>query len=177
MSLPSDLLHSGSTRLRALERKDIEAMARWENDPSHWLVTGTAAPYSREALDALCAGHQDLYSSGQLRWIVEDAGTVCGAVDLYDFHARDARAGVGILIDPAHRGQGIAGRALDIAVRHATHALLLHGLHAEVHADHSHSLGLFESAGFTAIGRRKEWTRTPEGWMDVVLLQNLLGNP
>ena len=26
----------------------------WENEPEHWQVTGTSAPYSRAALDALC---------------------------------------------------------------------------------------------------------------------------
>ena len=132
------------------------------------------APYSRQALEALCSGHQDLYTAGQLRWVIEEEGRAVGAVDLYDFQARDQRAGIGILIEPDARGQGIAGRALDIALRHAEQALLLHSVHAEVHADHSGSLALFQRAGFQEVGRYSDWTRTTEGWKDVVLFQRML---
>ena len=174
MALPSDLLHNGSTRLRALEPTDIDRVLGWENDPEHWSVTGTSAPYSRAALDALCRGHQDLYTAGQLRWIIEDNGEVVGAVDLHDFHARDQRAGIGILVSPNARGRGIARRALDIALRHAELALLLHSVHAEVHADHEGSLALFDGAGFDRVGRYADWTRTPDGWKDLILFQRLL---
>lgn len=171
MALPSDLLHNGSTRLRALEPSDVDQVVKWENNPEHWAVTGTSAPYSRAALEALCQGHQDLYTAGQLRWIIEENGRVVGAVDLYDFRARDQRAGIGILVHPDARGQGVAQRALEIALRHAELALMLRTLHAEVHADHTGSLTLFEGAGFVRAGEFADWTRTPEGWKDVVLLQ------
>lgn len=174
MSLPSDLLQHDTTRLRALEPGDIDAVLDWENNPEHWAVTGTVAPYSRQSLLALCNGHQDLYTAGQLRWVVEDNQAVVGAVDLYDFSAKDLRAGIGILIHPEARGLGAARRALDITLRHAHLALMLHSVHAEIHADHTGSLALFEGAGFERVGRYNEWTRTPDGWKDVVLLQHLL---
>ena len=174
MPLPSDLLHSGPTRLRALQPEDVNHMAAWENDPTHWQVTGTVAPYSRQALEALCSGHQDLYTAGQLRWIIEEEGCAVGAVDLYEFQARDQRAGIGILVQPDARGRGIAGRALKIALRHAECALLLHSVHAEVHADHPGSIALFEAAGFQEVGRYSDWTRTTEGWKDVVLFQRMM---
>ena len=174
MALPSDLLKNGPTRLRALEPMDVDRVLGWENQPEHWSVTGTSAPYSRAALDALCRGHQDLYTAGQLRWIIEDDTKVVGAVDLYDFHARDLRAGIGILVSPGARGRGVARRALDIALRHAELALLLRSVHAEVHADHAGSLALFDSAGFDRVGRYADWTRTPDGWKDLILFQRLL---
>jgi len=171
MALPSDLLRDRTTQLRPLEPADIDAVMSWENDPEHWMVTGTTTPFSRAALEAHCMGHQDIYSAGQLRWVIDEAGQTAGAVDLYNFSARDRRAGIGILVAPDHRGQGIARRALSIALRHAKQALLLNSMHAEVHADHPDSLRLFQSAGFKEIGQYKDWTRTPEGWKDVVLLQ------
>jgi len=176
MALTSDLLHSGATRLRPLERQDVDRMAAWENNPEHWRVTGTCAPYSRQALEALCSGLQDIYTSGQLRWIIEQDQVAVGAVDLYEFNARDQRAGIGVLVQPEARGQGIAARALDIALRHAEQALLLHSVHAEVHADHPGSLALFRRAGFDEMGRYSDWTRTTEGWKDVVLFQRMLLN-
>ena len=36
MPLPSDLLHSRPTQLRALQPEDVDRMATWENDPTHW---------------------------------------------------------------------------------------------------------------------------------------------
>lgn len=174
MPLSSDLLIQGTTRLRALERSDVDTVATWENDPAHWWVTGTVAPFSREVLEALCQGHQDLYTAGQLRWIIEEAGQVAGAVDLFQFQARDMRSGIGILVDPDARGKGVASRALSIALRHAQEALLLHSVHAEVHADHPESLALFQGAGFREVGRYVDWTRTLDGWKDVVLFQRML---
>ena len=176
MNLPSDLLQNGPIRLRMLEPDDVDCVLQWENNPEHWSVTGNVTPFSRAALDALCLGHQDIYSAGQLRWIIENDGHRVGAVDLYDFQARDLRAGIGILVAPDSRGQGIAGRALAIAIRHATLALMMRSVHSEIHANHTDSLALFESVGFSRVGRYTDWTKTPEGWKDVVLLQHML-NP
>jgi len=122
-------------------------------------------------LEALCQGHQDLYTAGQLRWVVEERGKPIGAVDLYEFSALHQRSGIGILIDPDHRGKGSAGRALAIAVEHAESVLLLRGLHAQVHAHNGPSCQLFLSNGFDEVGRFKDWTRTQEGWHDAVLFQ------
>jgi diamine N-acetyltransferase len=171
MALPQDLLRNGPTRLRTLEPEDVDWMMRWENAPEHWQVSGTIAPYSRAALEALCQGHQDLYTAGQLRWVVEERGKPIGAVDLYEFSALHQRSGIGILIDPDHRGKGSAGRALAIAVEHAESVLLLRGLHAQVHAHNGPSCQLFLSNGFDEVGRFKDWTRTQEGWHDAVLFQ------
>lgn len=174
MPLPHDLLRNGPTRLRTLEPGDIDWMERWENDPGHWQVSGTTAPFSRAALEALCLGHQDIYSAGQLRWIIEERGKTVGAVDLYDFSALHQRSGIGILVDPAHRGMGTAGRALGVAVDHARDVLLLHSLHALIHSDNAASLALFEKAGFAPTGRFRDWSRTAEGWRDAVQFQMIL---
>lgn len=171
MALPHDLLRNGPTRLRALEPEDVEWLMRWENAPDHWEVSGTTAPYSRTALEALCKGHQDIYTEGQLRWIIEERAKPVGAVDLYDFSSLHQRSGIGILVDPDHRGKGTAARALDIAVKHARDVLLLHSLHAEVHAEHDASVHLFQAGGFSKVGHYADWTRTRQGWMDVALFQ------
>ena len=107
----------------------------------------------------------------QLRWIIEERAKPVGAVDLYDFSSLHQRSGIGILVDPGHRGKGTAGRALDIAVKHARDVLLLHSLHAEVHAEHDASVHLFQAGGFSKVGHYADWTRTRQGWMDVALFQ------
>ena len=176
MSTSHDLLRNGPTRLRTLEPSDVEWMMRWENDPAHWNVSGTTVPYSRATLTALCNGHQDVHSAGQLRWVIEEMGKAVGAIDLYEFSAMHQRSGIGILVDAAHRGKGTAGRALDIAVRHAREVLLLKGLHAQVHADNEPSMKLFAAAGFEEVGRLKDWTRTGDGWRDAATFQLILNS-
>lgn len=177
MSLPNDLLRDGPTRLRTLEPADVDWLMRWENAPEHWTVSGTTAPYSRAALEALCMGHQDVYTAGQLRWIVEERGKAVGAVDLYEFSALHRRSGIGILTDPEYRGRGTAGRALAIALRHAEEVLLLRSLHAQVHDDNGPSMQLFVSAGFREVGRFIDWTQTRDGWRDAVVFQRSFSEP
>lgn len=176
MAISQDLLRNGPTRLRTLEPGDVDWLSRWENDPSHWTVSGTTIPFSRAMLQQLCNGHQDLYTDGQLRWVIEEMGKPKGAVDLYNHSNLHQRAGIGILVDPAHRGQGTGSRALEIATRHAREVLLLRSLHAEIHADNDASVHLFTSCGFEVVGKYTDWTRTGDGWRDAVLFQTVL-NP
>ncbi len=176
MAISHDLLRNGPTRLRTLEPGDADWLLRWENDPVQWAVSGTTIPFSRSVLETLCEGHQDLYTAGQLRWVIEELGKPVGAIDLYDHSNLHQRAGIGILVDAAHRGQGTGGRALSIAIRHAQDILMLKGLHAEVQADNAASIQLFTSCGFEEAGRYSDWTRKTEGWVDAVLFQIIL-NP
>ena len=154
MALPQDLLRNGPTRLRTLEPEDVDWMMRWENAPEHWQVSGTIAPYSRAALEALCQGHQDLYTAGQLRWVVEERGKPIGAVDLYEFSALHQRSGIGILIDPAPPGQRAQPAApWPLRSRTPKPVLLLRGLHAQVHAHNGPSLASSSvSGGFDESG-------------------------
>ena len=80
-------------------------------------------------------------------------------------------------LDPSGRpGRGVAQRALGIALRHARLALMLHSVHAEVHADHANGLALFEGAGFERVGHTFAG-RARQTAGRTVLFQHMLPHP
>ncbi|MBQ3212774.1 MAG: GNAT family N-acetyltransferase [Alistipes sp.] len=163
--------------LRALEPEDLDAMYGWENDTDSWRVSGTVAPFSRHILSRLLDEQQfDIYATRQMRLVVErksDSITV-GAVDMFEFDPQNLRAGVGIIIAPPYRKQGFALDALQSLERYVRDVLRMHQLWCSVGADNKASLALFQKAGYTECGRRKEWLLTSNGAIDEVLMQKIL---
>ncbi len=165
-------------RLRAVEPEDIDAMYRWENDPSVWRVSGTTAPFSRHTLERFIEEQRfDLYQTRQQRLIIETRadGQVVGALDLFEFDPLNGRAGIGLLIYPADaRGKGYATDAVSTVCRYGREVLRLHQLWGNVGATNEASLALFRKAGFTEIGTKRDWLWTPDGYTDEILFQKIL---
>ena len=164
-------------RLRALEPEDLDAMYGWENDTDVWRASGTVAPFSRHVLSRLIDEQQfDIYATRQMRLVVEckTSSKVVGAVDLFEFDPQNRRAGVGIIITPPHRQQGLALDALAAVEDYVRKVLHLHQLWCSVAADNVASLRLFGKAGYEKCGRRREWLLTADGAMDEVLMQKIL---
>ena len=165
-------------RLRAVEPADIEAMFRWENDPSVWRVSGTTAPFSRHQLERFIEEQQfDIFQTRQQRLIIarRSDGEAVGAFDLFEFDPLNSRAGIGMLIHPAgERGKGYAGDALETACRYAREVLRLHQLWGQVAADNAASCKMLLRAGFCEMGLRRDWLWTPEGYTDERFFQKIL---
>ena len=163
--------------LRALEPEDLDAMYGGENDTNSWRVSGTVAPFSRHILSRLLDEQQfDIYATRQMRLVVErkSDGITVGAVDMFEFDPQNLRAGVGIIIAPPYRKQGFALDALQSLERYVRDVLRMHQLWCSVGADNEASLALFQKAGYTECGRRKEWLLTSNGAIDEVLMQKIL---
>ena len=162
--------------LRALEPEDLDAMYGWENDTDSWRVSGTVAPFSRHVLSRLIDEQQfDIYATRQMRLVIESLdGTAVGAVDMFEFDPQNLRAGVGIIVAPPYRKQGFALDALQTLERYVRDVLRMHQLWCSVGADNEASLALFQKAGYTECGRRKEWLLTSTEAIDEVLMQKLL---
>lgn len=163
--------------LRALEPEDLDAMYGWENDTNSWRVSGTVAPFSRHILSRLLDEQQfDIYATRQMRLVVErkSDGITVGAVDMFEFDPQNLRAGVGIIIAQPYRKQGFALDALQSLERYVRDVLRMHQLWCSVGADNEASLALFQKAGYTECGRRKEWLLTSNGAIDEVLMQKIL---
>jgi len=170
------LLSSDRFYLRALEPNDLEFLFRLENDPAHWAVSNTVAPFSRAVLQQyLENAHLDIFSTRQLRLVLcNQQHKPIGTVDLYDYEPLHARAGVGIVVAPEARKQGAGQTALELMEEHARAVLGLHQLYCTISKSNTASLKLFKKAGFRKVGLRQEWLRTPKGWEDAVELQKLL---
>ncbi len=172
-----DHLSYGKVNLRPLEPGDIELLYRWENSMEIWEVSNTKTPFSKYILAQYIAeSGKDIYATKQLRLIIEnDNHEAVGAIDLFDFEPYHLRAGVGILIhNPRDRKQGYAGNALQALSNYSLHVLGLKQLYANIAADNTASIRLFGHAGFVAVGRKKDWIKTPGGWKDEILFQKIL---
>lgn len=169
------MLHNELVFLRALEAEDLEFLYALENDTALWNVSDTVAPISRYTLrQYLDNAAADLQEVRQLRLVIctnDDDKRPVGTVDLFDYQARHQRAGIGIALLPTERKQGYARAALQLVITYVRNTLYLHQLYCTIAADNERSLQLFEKAGFTAVGVRKEWLRSNNGWVDVVEYQ------
>jgi diamine N-acetyltransferase len=159
---------------RAPEPGDIEKLYKWENDTAIWHISNTVTPYSKQVLEEyILNSHQDIYTAKQLRLmiIINDSGEAAGCIDLFDFDPTNLRAGVGILIGDEYRNKGYASEALEMLIDYAFSTLHLHQLYSSITYDNRASLKLFEKHNFSLIGRKKEWIRHKDKWIDEYLLQ------
>ncbi len=171
------MLEGELVKLRAVEPTDIEALLRWENDPSNWFVGGTVTPYSKHVLVQYIANaKQSIYEAGQYRFMIvrKMDGKAIGTVDLFEFDAFHRRAGVGILIgEESDRGQGYAKETLDLLKNYCFNFLDCNQLYCHIAVDNKPSIKLFSQAGFKVTGTMPQWLRVGDTYIDQLLLQLL----
>ncbi|MFI3302920.1 MAG: GNAT family N-acetyltransferase [Rikenellaceae bacterium] len=99
--------------LRGVTLEDLDTIYIWENDPSLWEFGTYGAQYTMaELCSSLILESQSLILDGQLRKMIYCEDVAVGVVDLFEYNHNLNSAGVGILIDSAHRGRGFASAAL-----------------------------------------------------------------
>jgi diamine N-acetyltransferase len=164
--------------LRALEPFDLEVLYKWENDREIWKISNTIVPFSRFVLQKYIENsHLDIYETKQLRMMIDtinsDKSQVSvGAVDLFDFDPYHQRAGIGILIgETQNRNKGLASAALDEIVSYSFDKLLLHQLYANITTDNEASMRVFQKAGFTQSGIKRDWVKISGGYVDEAIYQ------
>lgn len=171
---------SGQIRLRAPEPADARLIYHWENNPQIWRVGDHFVPYSMFQIEEFILNSTDLYANKQLRFMVEkrhgDKFIVVGTIDMYDFDPRHSRAGVGIMIDSAERGNGFASQALEVFEQYAFDTLNLHQLYCFINADNEPSIAVFVKLGYIQTGIRKQWIQVNNVWIDQIQLQHINPN-
>lgn len=160
--------------LRALEPEDLDFLYEIENDEAIWEVSHTQTPYSKWVLKQyLENAHQDIFEAKQLRLVIVSKSTheKVGLIDLFDFDAKNSRAGIGIIISSTFRNQGIGKETLQLITNYAFTHLNLHQLFANITTNNEASLLLFSNFGFQKIGTKKDWNKINGTFVDEVLFQ------
>ena len=161
--------------LRALEPEDLDFVYAIENDETIWEVSNTQTPYSKFLIRKyLQNAHQDIYEAKQLRLAIckNDTFESIGLIDLFDFDARNKRAGIGIIIqNQNNRSEGYGKEAIGLLINYAFQKLELHQLFANIGTENEASLNLFITFGFQKIGIKKEWNLLKGKFHDEAIFQ------
>lgn len=173
----NNLLKYGKITLRPIEPEDIDLLYQWENNIEIWNVSNTRTPFSKYILaEYIKESAKDIYETKQLRLIIQNEKTEpVGAVDLFDFDPYHMRAGIGILIHHnENRNHGYGFDALNAIFGYAVEVLGLKQLYANIAIKNEISIHLFEKAGYTKTGIKKNWLKTQSGWEDEIFMQKML---
>ena len=108
---------------------------------------------------------------------VEPDGQVVGFASLSPYRDRPAYATTvedSVYIATDQRGRGIGrlllGSLVDVATDHGFHTMI-----ARIVGGHDASIALHRSCGFDLVGTEREVGRKFSRWLDVVVMQRLLG--
>lgn len=160
--------------LRALEPEDVNFMLLVENNPNHWKVSETKAPFSRFLIEEYIKSSQDIYANKQVRFVIENENNDrVGFLDLFDVEFKHKRAGVGIIIMESFQNNGYAGSALEQLEEYARY-IELHQLYCSIREDNKASIHLFESKGFVHCGTKKDWRLDHGDWYTELDYQKIL---
>lgn len=152
--------------LRAPEKKDVENIYKWENDPERLLHGRTGLPYSKGMIEEYVTSYNETaLGSGHLRFIIDpgNIGSANGLADLYDIDLSSRKAFVSIYVDEAHRRKEIATQTLEELISFARDQLGLNQLVAVISDENAVSIRLFEKTGFKKIAELPQWSRSITG--------------
>ena len=168
-------ISDGNISIKIAEPEDAAQIYRWENDRSLWRVSETVSPTSYFQVEQFLLGNSDLLANRQQRLMVclKGAKHPIGSIDLFDYDPINSRIGIGILIENEYRGKGFATAALQLCLEYLFNDLLVHQVHCIVDVSNVESQHVFSKLGFIEGGRRKDWIKTPEGYLDVIFYQKV----
>jgi diamine N-acetyltransferase len=163
--------------LRALEPMDLEFLYEIENDESIWEMSNTQTPYSKFLIEQyLQNAHQDIYEAKQLRLVIckKNDFSAIGLIDLFEYDARNNRAGIGIVIkEEVDKSKGFGSEALSLLIDYSFLKLNLNQIYANIGSNNNASLKLFTKFGFEKIGVKKQWNLIDGLYQDEILFQLL----
>lgn len=168
-------ISDGKISIKIAEPEDAPQIYRWENDRSLWRVSETTCPTSLFQIEQFLLGNGDLVSNRQQRLMIllKDREQPIGSIDLFDYDPVNSRIGIGVLVESEFRGKGYATTALQMCLDYLFNNMMVHQVHCIVDLSNMASLHLFQKLGFTEGGRRRDWIKTPEGYLDVVFYQKI----
>jgi RimJ/RimL family protein N-acetyltransferase len=163
------VLEGQGFRIRRATEADLDFMADLAaHDEVEPFMAAVSARNRDELAEEVLRSDQEPELHG--RFVVEVEGRPAGVV-AFDVANRRSRIAYlhAIMLDPAHRGRGIAAAATRLLVRHLVFDLDYHRVQLEVYGFNEHALRHFERAGFRREGVRRQAYWRHGGWVDGIL--------
>ncbi|MFQ3623583.1 MAG: N-acetyltransferase family protein [Acetobacteraceae bacterium] len=140
------------------------------NSTANWNIHPTT-------LESRAAWLADRRRAGFPVLVAEEDGAVCGFASYGPFRPFDGYAATvehGLYVHPRAQGRGHGAALLGGLIARAE-AAGLHVMVAAVEAGNAPSLALHERFGFVRVGLMPEVGRKFDRWLDLVLMQRILG--
>ena len=160
--------------LRAAELGDAGAVATlWNGMIRDSLATFTTEEKTPQDIAGLIASRVDAF------WVAEVAGAVQGFVTFGSFRGGPGYAATVehsiVLAETAQGkglGRGLMTRAMDAAAAQGHHVMV-----AAISSANPGAVSFHETLGFAQVGRMPEVGRKRDHWLDLILMQKILGAP
>lgn len=145
-------------RLRELERKDLEKINRWRNDPSLIACLGAPYRYINQDVDNQWYDNYLASRSHCVRCvIVNEADQILGLISLMDIDSVNRSATLHIMIgDAENRGKGVGSFAVAEMLAHAFNNLNLRRIELGVLENNEAAIRLYEKNGFIREGLKRQ---------------------
>lgn len=158
--------------LRALEDRDAETLRQWRNHPDLFGYHFGPLPEPEAEQRRWYANYGT--SDKLIVWMIENGGgEAVGYTVIKDLDHKNARAEIGLHLDPRHQGKGYGRDAFKTLIRFGFHELNLHRICLEVLDFNTRAVSLYESLGFKHEGRKREAHFTQNAYHDVLLMSIL----
>lgn len=145
-------------RLRELEKRDIEAINKWRNDPE--LIASLGAPfrYINLIVDEEWFDSYMNNRNTQVRCsIVDEDDAIIGLVSLINIDYMNQSCVFHIMIgNGENQGKGAGTYATKEMLNHAFNNLNIHRVELNVLADNMRAIHLYEKVGFIKEGTRRQ---------------------
>lgn len=148
-SLQHLVLRDGNIAIRTASANDEPLLTQWFNDPAVYAYWG-GNPLSKEQIAAHCRVQID--DDTCRPFIIMQNDEPAGFMQAWV--RSDMAGGLDLFIAPAHRGKGIARRALQLLASYLRGSAGWKRITVDPQIDNTRAIAAFESAGFYDTGER-----------------------
>ena len=164
-------------RLRAFERRDVDANHAFVNDYEtvRSMLSGIPFPSSMED-EYRWVDQQSSYSRGEYQFAIEDyEGSLVGRCGLTRVDWKNSVAELAIMIGTPYRRRGYGLEAMEVLCRFCFDEMNLHKLKVSVLGFNQAAIKLYEKVGFVQEGVLRQEVFRAGSYQDVVLMGRIRG--
>ena len=164
--------------LRALEKEDLKAIHRWQNDADYMRLDSydPAHVVSMAGLEKRFADDLESKDKSRKAFIIgkSDGDTAIGMASFRKWTGKRQRVEIGLSIgEKNERGKGYGTEALDLLIKFLFEELNVHRIEMETLADNEAAIAMSKKCGFEEEGRKRDAAFFDGQFHDVLIMAQL----